>query len=98
MDVEALVRPVIERAGFEFVEAEMTREDGRRVLRVTVDRPDGLDLDSLADLSVSVSHHLDDEGLRAGRDVRARGFLTGHRAAAARRRDSSDGRWARRSR
>jgi ribosome maturation factor RimP len=66
VDVEALVRPVIERAGFEFVEAKMTREDGRRTLRLTVDRPEGPDLDSLAELSVSVSRQLDDEGFEPG--------------------------------
>ena len=36
------------------------------MLRVTVDRPDGADLDSLADLSRAVSHHLDDEGFEPG--------------------------------
>jgi ribosome maturation factor RimP len=66
VDVEALVRPVIEGAGFELVEAKITRNDGRRILRITVDRPDGPDLDSLAELSVSISHHLDDEGFEPG--------------------------------
>ena len=40
MDAEALVRPVIEQAGFEFVELATTREQGRKVLRVVVDRPE----------------------------------------------------------
>jgi len=66
VDVEALVRPVIEAAAFEFVEAKVLRQDGRRTLRVTVDRPDGPDLDSLAELSVAVSHHLDEVGYEPG--------------------------------
>ena len=38
MDVEALLRPVVEAAGLELVDAAFTRERGRRILRVTVDR------------------------------------------------------------
>jgi Uncharacterized protein conserved in bacteria len=66
VDVEALVRPVIEEAGFEFVEATFVREQGRYTLRVTVDRPRGLDLDTLADLSRSVSRRLDEENFEPG--------------------------------
>ena len=66
MDAEALVRPVIEQAGFEFVELATTREHGRKVLRVVVDRPGGVDLDALSQLSVTVSRHLDQEGYEDG--------------------------------
>ena len=66
MDAEALVRPVIERAGFEFVELATTREHGRKVLRVVVDRPGGVDLDALSQLSATVSRHLDQEGYEDG--------------------------------
>ena len=38
MDVEALLRPVVEGAGLELVEAAFTREHQRRILRVTVER------------------------------------------------------------
>ena len=66
MDAEALVRPVIEQAGFEFVELATTREQGRKVLRVVVDRPGGVDLDALSQLSARVSRHLDQEGYEDG--------------------------------
>ena len=66
MDAEALVRPVIEQAGFEFVELATTREHGRKVLRVVVDRPGGVDLDALSQLSARVSRHLDQEGYEDG--------------------------------
>ena len=81
MDAEALVRPVVEQAGFEFVELATAREHGRTVLRVMVDRPGGVDLDALSQLSATVSRHLDQRGLR-GRSVRARGFVARHRTAA----------------
>ena len=66
MDAEALVRPVVEQAGFEFVELATTREHGRKVLRVVVDRPGGVDLDALSELSATVSRHLDQEGYEDG--------------------------------
>jgi len=66
VDAEALVRPVIEQAGFEFVELATTREHGRKVLRVVVDRPGGVDLDALSQLSATVSRHLDLEGYEDG--------------------------------
>ena len=47
MDVEALVRPVVESAGLELWEATFRKESGRMVLRVVVDR-DGDDRASLA--------------------------------------------------
>ncbi len=66
MDAEALVRPVVERAGFEFVEMVRTREGGRNVLRVVVDRPGGVDLDTLSELSRQVSRGLDRAGYETG--------------------------------
>jgi ribosome maturation factor RimP len=66
VDAEALVRPVIEQAGFEFVELATTREHGRKVLRLVVDRPGGVDLDALSQLSATVSRHLDQEGYEDG--------------------------------
>lgn len=62
MDAEALVRPIVEQAGFEFIEVVQAREQGRPVLRVVVDRPGGADLDALSQLSVRVSRGLDDGG------------------------------------
>jgi ribosome maturation factor RimP len=65
MDAEAVVRPVVEGAGFEFVEVVHARETGRPVLRLVVDRPGGADLDALSELSRQVAHHLDLEGFES---------------------------------
>ncbi len=59
MDLEALVQPVIEADGLELVEVTMAKESGRRVLRVTVDREGGVDLDTIALTSQHLSRRLD---------------------------------------
>ena len=61
-----MVRPVVEAAGLELVEASFVRERGRRVLRVTVDREGGIDLDSIAEVSERISRRLDLEGFDPG--------------------------------
>jgi len=63
MDVEALVRPVVEGAGLELVEATFNRG----LLRVVVDREGGLDLDTVADTSEKLSRRLDLEDFGTGR-------------------------------
>ncbi len=59
MDVEALVRPVVESAGLELWEVTYRKEGGRMVLRVTVDREGGVDLDTIAQTSERLSRRLD---------------------------------------
>lgn len=66
VDVEALLRPVIEADGLELYDVTRGREAGRRVLRVVVDGPDGVDLDTLSRLSERVSRALDLEGYETG--------------------------------
>jgi len=66
MDLEALVAPAVESAGLELVDVTFRREGGRRVLRVTVDREGGVDLDTIADTSERVSRRLDVEGFEPG--------------------------------
>jgi ribosome maturation factor RimP len=66
VEAEALVRPLVEAEGLELVEVVFAGEGARRVLRVTVDRPGGIDIDALASLSRRVSHHLDAEGFEPG--------------------------------
>ncbi len=66
MDVEALVRPVVESAGLELVEVTFRKEGGRRILRVTVDREGGVDLDTISQTSERVSRRLDLEGFEPG--------------------------------
>jgi ribosome maturation factor RimP len=67
MDVEALVRPVVESSGLELVEATFSGQGGRRVLRVTVDREGGVDLDTIARTSEQLSRRLDLEDISSGR-------------------------------
>ncbi|HZD17511.1 MAG TPA: ribosome maturation factor RimP [Actinomycetota bacterium] len=59
MDVEGLVRPVVEGSGLELWEVTYRKEGGRMVLRVTVDREDGADLDTISQLSERLSRRLD---------------------------------------
>ena len=66
MDAEALVRPVVEGDGLELVDVTFGREHGRRVLRLTVDRADGVDLDAISRISEKVSRRLDLEGFEPG--------------------------------
>ena len=66
MDAETLVRPVIEGAGLELVDVTFGREGGRRILRLTVDRDGGVDLDTISTLSEKISRRLDVEGFEAG--------------------------------
>ncbi len=66
MDLEPMVRPVIEGEGLEFVAVDWRREGGRRVLRVTVDREGGVDLDTIAATSERLSRRLDVEGFDPG--------------------------------
>jgi len=66
VDAEALVRPVIEGEGLELVDVTFGREGGRRILRVTVDRDGGVDLETISQLSGKVSRRLDLEGFEPG--------------------------------
>jgi len=66
VEAEPLVRPVIEAEGLELVDAVIVGQGSNRVLRVTVDGPDGVDLDRIAELSGRISRHLDDEGFEPG--------------------------------
>ena len=66
MDVEALVRPVVESAGLELWEATFRKEGGRMVLRVMVDREGGVDLDAIAEISERIGRRLDFEGFDPG--------------------------------
>ncbi|MFL5737656.1 MAG: ribosome maturation factor RimP [Actinomycetota bacterium] len=66
MTLEALVGPVVESAGLELVEVAFRNEGGRRVLRVTVDREGGVDLDTISRVSEAISRRLDLEDAIAG--------------------------------
>jgi ribosome maturation factor RimP len=66
MRLEALVGPVVESAGLELVEVSFRSEGGRRVLRLTVDREGGVDLDTISRTSEAISRRLDLEDAIAG--------------------------------
>jgi ribosome maturation factor RimP len=59
VDAEALIRPAVEGAGLELVEVVQRREGGRRILQVTVDRDEPLDVDAIAEVSEAISRRLD---------------------------------------
>jgi ribosome maturation factor RimP len=67
MDVETLIRPVVEETGLELWEVTYRKEGGRMVLRVTVDREGGVDLDAISETSERISRRLDVEGFGASR-------------------------------
>ena len=56
--VEEMVRPVVEAAGLELWDVELRGQEGRPVLRVTVDAR-GVDLDAVAEVSERLSRRLD---------------------------------------
>ena len=66
MRLEALVGPVVESAGLELVDVSFRTEGGRRVVRVTVDREGGVDLDTISRTSEAISRRLDLEDAVAG--------------------------------
>lgn len=65
MDVEEVVRSVVEASGLDLVDVTLHR--GRRgILRVTVDREGGIDLDTIAQTSERIGRRLDLEGFDPG--------------------------------
>ncbi len=67
MDLEGWVRPVVEAAGLDLVDLGFQRGNGVHLLRVTVDREGGVDLDAIAQVSERISRRLDLEGFEPGR-------------------------------
>jgi ribosome maturation factor RimP len=68
-DLEAVrgaAEPVLARLGLELVDVEMVGSGRARTLRLAVDRPDGVDLDALAQASTPVSVALDEAAALAG--------------------------------
>jgi ribosome maturation factor RimP len=64
--IERMVAPVVEAAGLELVDVTFRREAGGKILRLTVDRDGGVDLDTIAVTSEKVSRRLDVEGFDPG--------------------------------
>jgi ribosome maturation factor RimP len=62
VDVDTIVRtlaPVVGELGLDLYDVELTGSGRARVLRVMVDREDGIDLDAVADATQTISSRLD---------------------------------------
>lgn len=57
--IRALAQPVAESLGLELVDAAFVSDSGRKVLRVYIDKPEGVTLDDCADMSREFSTVLD---------------------------------------
>jgi len=66
VDVEALLRPMLEAEGLELYDVTRGREHGRMVLKIEVEGPDGVDIDTLSRLSGRIAARLDDEAYETG--------------------------------
>jgi len=66
MDLDGTIRSVVEACGLELVGVEYRQGGGRRLLRVTVDREGGADLEAIALASERISRRLDVEGFEPG--------------------------------
>lgn len=66
MDLESMVEPVVQTAGMELVELTFRREGGGKILRVTIERQGGLDLEAISLISKKISRRLDTEGFDPG--------------------------------
>lgn len=56
----ALLEPVVEQAGYELVDLEYQKESGHWVLRLFIDRPQGITLDDCELVSQRVGAYLDE--------------------------------------
>jgi ribosome maturation factor RimP len=66
VDVEGAIRPVVESDGLELVDVSFGRGPDRGLLKVTVDRDGGVDLDTIGQVSERISRRLDLEGFDPG--------------------------------
>ena len=60
-ELARLLQPTIERLGYELSDLEARLDGGRGVLRVFIDKPDGIGLDDCERVSLAVSALLDAE-------------------------------------
>ena len=61
--IEAVALPVLGEMGFELVEVQYRREQNGLVLRLTIDKQDGINLDDCAAVSREISQLLDIEDI-----------------------------------
>ena len=60
-ELRQLLEPAIERLGYELVDLEVRLGSGSGLVRVYIDKPDGIDLDDCEKVSLAVSALLDVE-------------------------------------
>lgn len=65
--VERAARPVVERMGLEFVAVELAKEPVGMILRIMLDRPGGIDLDTLAKATRAIDPVIESEARIRGR-------------------------------
>lgn len=58
--LRGLLEPLVSAAGLDLEEIEVSRAGRRRMLRITVDSDDGVELDACAELSRALSEKLDE--------------------------------------
>ena len=59
--LRSLAQPVVEGLGMELVDVAIVTDHGRRVLRVTIDKPGGVTVDDCGDVSRELGTILDVE-------------------------------------
>lgn len=65
--VERAARPVVERMGLEFVAVELAKEPAGMILRIMLDRPGGIDLDTLTEATRAIDPVIESEARIRGR-------------------------------
>ena len=60
-ELKKLLEPMIERLGYEVIDLEVRLSGGSGLVRLFIDKPDGVDLDDCEKVSVAVSALLDVE-------------------------------------
>mgnify|MGYP001823656510 CR=1 FL=1 len=60
-ELHGLLEPTVERLGYELVDLEVRLGSGNGLVRVFIDKPDGVDLDDCEKVSLAVSALLDVE-------------------------------------
>lgn len=64
--IESLVEPIVQSKGYELVACEWLFEEGRKILRVLIDKKEGINLDHCSEISYLISPLLDVEDLIPG--------------------------------
>lgn len=58
-EVATLVTPILKEMGMELVDVQFRHENMGWVLRIFIDKPDGITVEDCANVSREISHHLD---------------------------------------